>query len=147
MPEREFMNGKPRRSTTGGVIIGSSYDEARTRKMNADAEISEMELAKIRQQLCLTEHVVKAWTDVLNACRAKFLSMPSKIAPLLAQEEDSAVIKVILEEQIYEVLAELSNYDPKIDPTSTSGSVDSTEEPEKPEVKRSRGRPKRTDKL
>ena len=101
-----------RRSTTGGVIIGSSYDEARTRKMNADAEIAEMELAKIRQELCSTQDVIKAWADVLNACRAKFLALPTKIAPLVATEDDPAIVKDILEKQIHEALAEMANYDP-----------------------------------
>ena len=142
------MDDKPRRSTTGGIIIGSSYDEARTRKINAEAEIAEMELAKIRLQLCPTEDVVKAWTDVLNACRAKFLALPTKVAPLLAQEDDAAVVKDMLEAQIYEVLTELSNYDPEINPTSTGGSIDS-EEPkeEKQAPKKARGRPKKTERL
>ena len=34
--------------STGGVKLGSSYDEARTRKVNAEAEIAELELAKIK---------------------------------------------------------------------------------------------------
>jgi hypothetical protein len=142
------MDDKPRRSTTGGIIIGSSYDEARTRKINAEAEIAEMELAKIRLQLCPTEDVVKAWTDVLNACRAKFLSLPTKIAPLLAQEDDASIVKDILESQIYEVLTELSNYDPEINPTSTGGAIESDEpQEEKPAPKRSRGRPKKTERI
>jgi hypothetical protein len=142
------MDDKPRRSTTGGIIIGSSYDEARTRKINAEAEIAEMELAKIRLQLCPTEDVVKAWTDVLNACRAKFLSLPTKIAPLLAQEDDASIVKDILESQIHEVLVELSNYDPEINPTGTGGAIESDEpQDEKPAPKRSRGRPKKTERI
>jgi len=142
------MEAKTRRSTTGGIIIGSSYDEARTRKINAEAEIAEMELAKIRLQLCPTEDVVKAWTDVLNACRAKFLSLPTKIAPLLAQEDDAGVVKDLLEAQIYEVLTELSNYDPGITPSSAGGGVESEGVKEdQPAPKKARGRPKKTDRL
>ena len=115
-------DNKIRKPTTGGVIIGSSYDEARTRKMNADAEIAELELAKIRGTLCLTSDVVVAWETVLHACKAKFLSMPSKAAPLLANETDIAIIKDVLEEQIREALSELSNYQPSVDPVHT-GSV------------------------
>ena len=37
--------------STGGVKIGSSYDEARTRKVNAEAEIAELELKKIHGEL------------------------------------------------------------------------------------------------
>ena len=116
--------------------------------MNADAEIAEMELAKIRQELCSTQDVIKAWADVLNACRAKFLALPTKIAPLLATEDDAAVVKDILEKQIHEALAEMANYDPSIDPTTTSGSIDAVDqEEEKPVAKKPRGRPKRTDRL
>lgn len=114
---------KQRKPTTGGIIIGSSYDEARTRKMNADAEIAELELAKIRNTLCLTDDVVKAWEAVLHACKAKFLSMPTKAAPLLANETDVAVIKDVLEDQIREALSELSNYQPSIDPINTGSST------------------------
>lgn len=112
-----------RKPTTGGVLIGSSYDEARTRKINAEAEIAELELAKIRGTLCLTEDVVKAWETVLHACKAKFLSMPTKVAPVLANEGDVAIIKDHLENAIREALLELSNYQPSIDPINTGSSV------------------------
>jgi hypothetical protein len=147
----DIMNEKPaRKPTTGGVIIGSSYDEARTRKMNADAEIAELELAKIRGTLCLTDDVVKAWETVLHACRAKFLSMPTKAAPLLANENDVAIIKDILEEQIREALSELSNYQPAIDPINTGSAsgepVQGDDSPDSPAApKRGRvGRPRKT---
>lgn len=112
-----------RKPTTGGVIIGSSYDEARTRKINAEAEIAELELAKIRGTLCLTEDVVKAWETVLHACKAKFLSMPTKVAPIVANESDVAIIKDHLENAIREALLELSNYQPSIDPINTGSTV------------------------
>jgi hypothetical protein len=116
--------------------------------MNAEAEIAEMQLAKVRLELCLTEDVIKAWSDVLNACRAKFLALPTKAAPLLAQEDDAAVIKDLLEGQIHEALAELANYDPSINPSGTSGAVESEEPQEKPEpVKRARGRPKKIEQI
>ncbi len=119
-----LVNEKPvRKPTTGGVIIGSSYDEARTRKMNADAEIAELELAKIRGTLCLTADVVTAWETVLHACKAKFLSLPSKTAPLISTETEIAVIKDILEAQIREALSELSNYQPAIDPVHTGSAT------------------------
>ena len=37
-----------------------SYDEARTRKVAAEAEIAELELAKIRNDLAIVADVVKA---------------------------------------------------------------------------------------
>lgn len=136
------MNYK--KNSTGGIIIGSDYDAARTRKMNADAEIAEMELAQLRLKLCNTEDVVKAWADVLNACRAKFLSLPTKLAPVVATEDDAGVVKQLLEDQIHEALSELSNYNPEIHPTQMSGNADLDEiEPEAEQPKKKRGRPKK----
>lgn len=138
-----MLDKKPRKPTTGGVIIGSSYDEARTRKMNADAEIAELELAKIRGTLCLTEDVVKAWETVLHACRAKFLSLPSKMAPVLANVSDTAVIKDHLEGAVREALDELSNYQPNVD-VAKAGSAPLPDGPQPEPEKRKVGRPRKT---
>jgi phage terminase Nu1 subunit (DNA packaging protein) len=128
-------------------LLGSSYDEARTRKINAEAEIAELELARIRQTLCKTEDVVKAWESVLHACRAKFLAMPSKMAPVLANVTETAVIKDHLENAVREALDELANYQPSVDPVATGSAVraETGEEPEAP--KRGRGRPKKITRL
>jgi hypothetical protein len=136
---------KERKPTTGGILIGSSYDEARTRKINAEAEISELELAKIRGTLCMTDDVVKAWEGVLHACKAKLLGLPSKMAPVLSNITDTALIKNHVELGIREALEELSNYQPSVDPARTGASVPPVdgviEVEEKP--KRRVGRPKK----
>jgi hypothetical protein len=113
--------------------------------VNAEAEIAELELAKIRGTLCMTNDVVAAWESVLHACKAKFLALPTKVAPILATETDVVVAKDYLENAIREALTELSNYQPSIDPVRT-GSVtqEATEETavvEQP--KRKVGRPKK----
>lgn len=113
-------------ASTGGVKLGSSYDEARTRKVNAEAEIAELELKKIHGELVIAEDVVSAWNDVLGALKAKLLSIPTKAAPVVSAETNTGMCKSILEDLINESLEELSNYDPKIDPTTAS--VDAFEE-------------------
>lgn len=132
----------PRKPSTGGVIIGSDYDAARTRKMNADAEIAELELARIRGTLCLTDDVVAAWESVLQAAKAKFLALPTKIAPIAANETDVGVVKDLLEQQLREALSELANYQPKIDPVKTAASIDADPVEEQPAPKK-RGRPRK----
>ncbi len=114
-------------ASTGGVKIGSSYDEARTRKINAEAEIAEMELAKVRNQLVIVEDVVKAWTDTLANLKAKLTNIPSKAAPIVASESDAGVIQAMLADLMNEALEELSNYDPKISASRTSKSKVSSE--------------------
>jgi hypothetical protein len=138
-------------ASTGGVKLGSSYDEARTRKVNAEAEIAELELKKIHGELVIAEDVVSAWNDVLGALKAKLLSIPTKAAPVVSAETNTGMCKSILEDLINESLEELSNYDPKIDPTTAS--VDAPEEintdaKAAPKAKRKPvGRPRKTTRL
>jgi hypothetical protein len=138
--------------STGGVRLGSSYDEARTRKVNAEAEIAELELAKVRGELVIAEDVVKAWDDVLSALKGKLLSIPTKAAPVVSAEPEAGSCQKILEDLINEALEELSNYEPRIDPT-TAASSQSPEEADTgtkaaaaPKRKRV-GRPKKTVRL
>lgn len=133
------------KSTTGGVIIGSSYDEARTRKINAEAEIAELELQRIKATMCFTADVVKAWESVLHACRAKLLAVPTKMAPIVSGISDTGVVKDRIEEAIREALDELANYNPSVDPVKT-GVAAPVEEEAAPEPKK-RGRPRKIDKL
>lgn len=96
-----------------------TYDEARTRKVAAEAAIAELELAKIRSELADVSAVVSAWEDVLSALKAKLLSIPTKMGPVFAVDDDALSIQDKLERQIRECLDELSNYDPLSNPTGT----------------------------
>ena len=136
-------------ASTGGVKIGSSYDEARTRKVNAEAEIAELELAKVHGTLVIAEDVVKAWEDVLGALKGKLTSIPTKAAPVVSAETEAGMCQSILEDLLNEALEELSNYDPSINATETKGTEDVSEVSTKDakatsETKRKRvGRPKK----
>jgi len=140
-------------ASTGGVKLGSTYDEARTRKINAEAEISELELDKIKGALVLAEDVAKAWMDVLGALKGKLLSIPTKAAPIVAAESDAAMCQSILEDTINEALQELSNYDPKINagkskPSETASEDGNDDSSATTKVKRGRvGRPTKTARL
>lgn len=124
-----------------------TYDEARTRKVAAEAEIAELELARIRGTLCLTDDVVKAWETVLHACRAKLLAMPSKLAPNVVNETDISAIKDIIESQVREALDELSNYQPTVDPTGTGSAKQVDDMKEAEPSKKKMGRPRKTSRL
>ena len=137
-------------ASTGGVKIGGSYDEARTRKVHAEAQIAELELAKVRGELVIAEDVVKAWEDVLGALKGKLLNIPSKAAPIVASESDAGNCQVICEDLINEALEELSNYETKINATrakSTSGPSEDGDSNAKAPTKAKRksvGRPRKT---
>lgn len=134
--------------STGGVKLGSTYDEARTRKVNAEAQIAELELEKIHGTLVVAEDVVSAWNDVLGALKAKLLAIPAKGAPVLATETQTGQCQVILEDLIYEALEELSNYEPTVDPTAstvtTSEDVDTDTKATTKTKRKPVGRPRKT---
>lgn len=143
-----------RASTTGGVLLGSDYDQARTRKMEADAAIAEIELQKAQKLLVKADDVEKVWSTILFAVRAKLIAIPSKAAPVLALENDVAVIKDILDNAVGEALSELAGYDPAIDPVAISGGntgageVVSVEDGAAPKAEPKRvGRPKKGSRL
>ena len=139
--------------STGGVKIGGTYDQARTRRVNAEAQIAELELAKVKGELVVAEDVVKAWEDILGAIKGKLLSIPSKAAPIVASENDAGKCQIICEDLINEALEELSNYDPKINATrarSTAGSSeDSDTDAQAPATpkRKSVGRPRKAARL
>lgn len=137
-------------ASTGGVKIGSSYDEARTRKVNAEAEIAELDLAKARGEIVIADHVVSAWSETLMNMKSKLIAVPSKAAPIMATIDNAGECQSILDEMIREALEELTSYEPRIDPTSvksssreTEGSNSSPEAAPKTERKRV-GRPRKT---
>ena len=134
--------------STGGVKIGSSYDEARTRKVNAEAEIAELELQKIHGTLVVAEDVVAAWDDVLGALKAKLLAIPAKGAPVLSTETQTSTCQSILEDLIHEALEELSNYEPAVDATAStvtaSEDVDNDTKATAKTKRKPMGRPRKT---
>jgi hypothetical protein len=134
-----------RKPTTGGVLLGSDYDTARTRKMNADAEIAELELAMLRKEVAKTDDVVKAWESVLHAAKTKLLAIPTKMAPVLSPVTDTAIIKDMIEQAVREALDEMANYHPAIDPTAVAVNTTAEAPAEKP--KRKPGRPRKIDQL
>lgn len=114
--------------STGGVKVGSSYDEARTRKVNAEAEIAELELATVHGTLVVAEDVVKAWEEVLGALKGKLMSIPTKAAPVVSAESEAGMCQDILEDLLNEALEELSNYDPSVNATETKGTTEASED-------------------
>lgn len=137
--------------STGGVKIGGTYDEARTRKVNAEAEIAELELAKVRGELVVVDDVIKAWETVLMAVKAKMMSVPTKAAPVVASEGEAGKCQAVIEDLVREALEELENYDPKSSPTDANveRSEDGAEgdEAAAPAKRQRVGRPRKTTRL
>ena len=92
--------------------VDEGFEEARTRKTTAEADIKEMEVAQAAGSLIPVDEVVSAWTDILANLKAKLLAIPVKTAPLVLNEDNLRAIETLIENQIHEALHELSQYDP-----------------------------------
>ena len=90
-----------------------SLDEARRRKVTAEAELAELELEKERGEVVDIAETEKAWTDVLMNVRAKMLSMPTTLAAQIAVETDQKIIKELLTTSVENALQELSSIEIK----------------------------------
>ena len=104
------------------MIADPDYNSARARKMEADADLAELELLQAKKELLSANDVLNSWVEVLAAMRAKMLSLPTVTAPLVANETDIGAIQHIIEKQIHEALNELSTYEPN----KSNGSKTST---------------------
>ena len=103
--EAKRLVGRPK-------IEDADYNAARARKMEADAQMAELELLQAKRKLVAAEDVAGAWVEVLAAMKAKMLALPSICAPICATETDLPTIQSILENQVREALDELSSYQP-----------------------------------
>jgi len=79
----------------------------RARKMKAEAELAEIELAKMRSETINVEVASLIWGEVLSVAKSRLLSIPAKLAPIVAVEDAPAMCKALIEEQVVEVLDEL----------------------------------------
>ncbi|GHS90855.1 hypothetical protein AGMMS49957_17530 [Synergistales bacterium] len=76
----------------------------------AQRETAELELALMRGELHKSEDVMRVWTENVMNCRLRLLAIPTKIAPILAENSDAQSVQEILKEAIYEAIDELAEY-------------------------------------
>ena len=74
---------------------------------------AEIKLALMKGEAHKSEDVRKVMTDMLTSFRAKLISLPAKIAPIMAEKSDAAVIRELLVKEMNEILMELKDYNPR----------------------------------
>lgn len=91
-------------------------DEAKRRKMAAEAGLAELELMKEQGILVEIEKIADDFGEQLSNFRAKMISIPSKCAGQVLTCDNVMEIKSILEDAINEALNEvrgIGNFDPE----------------------------------
>jgi terminase small subunit / prophage DNA-packing protein len=91
-------------------LVGDKIDieEAKRRKIAAEAALAEVELAITQGKLIPADQIEKAWSEMIMACRSKLLSIPTKASPEVFAAENLTEVKVILKQSINEAINELS---------------------------------------
>lgn len=84
------------------------YWTARAKRERAEAAISEMKRAEMEGKLIRMDAVRAAWAKRLASTRDALLQIPHRLAPVLAAESDLVRVSQLLEDELRQVLAELS---------------------------------------
>ena len=76
-------------------------------------QISELKLLTMQGELHKSEDVERVMTDMLVSIKTKLLSMPAKLAPILVSRSDIDFVKRTINSEVFEILNELKDYNPK----------------------------------
>lgn len=75
---------------------------------------SEVELKIMTGHLHRAKDVEHVMNHMLAAFRSQLLTFPTKVAPAVTGKREVMVVKEILKNEIYDLMTELSNYDPDV---------------------------------
>ncbi len=96
-----------RERTLPGMMNVVSLDEARQRKLSADAKLAEIEVAKAESGVATIQVIEKSWSDLVHAVRGRLLALPQNVAAMVAVEDDTGKCEALLSREIRSALAEL----------------------------------------
>lgn len=96
------------RLAASGDLNAMDMEEARRRKLAAEAATAELALDERRGVVVEVGVVMEEVGRGLDSCRARLLGIGSKLAPMIAIETDAAVCKRMVDDAVNEALHELS---------------------------------------
>lgn len=96
------------RLAAAGDLSAMDMEEARRRKLAAEAAAAELALARERDEVVAIEIVAKEVGAALAACRSRLLQVGAKVAPQCELTPDAASVKELIDDAIFEALDEIS---------------------------------------
>jgi hypothetical protein len=110
---RWYVQRKVERKTapvveTDGAPL-SPIDTARLQKICVAVKLAELELARRQGEVVSIDATVAAVGAHVTVCRSRLLSLPARLGPAVAVEDNAAQGQKIFEAGIYEALEELDN--------------------------------------
>lgn len=107
---RSYINYLQQRAFGKGAAPQDTHFE-RARLLKAQADMAEIELAERTGLLVTVERIEADWVQMVTACRAKLLGIPTKTAYQIANLKDPEEVEKFLKRTIHEALLELANYE------------------------------------
>lgn len=95
----------------GRASSKDQLDQARIRLTTAQAVKAELEAEEYLGNLISLEKMKETWANVLSTFRARILSMPSRLTPLITVQKEPKKVERIIKDSCVEALNELANYD------------------------------------
>ena len=87
-----------------------NFEEWRAKKEKEMALIKAMEREELEGALVRKVDIIKEVQNALGNVKARLLSMPSKLGPVVAHESSAAVTKNLIEDAVIEALSELAGF-------------------------------------
>jgi phage terminase Nu1 subunit (DNA packaging protein) len=89
----------------------AELDREKVRHERAKREKTELQLAKMRNELFEASVVEHFLTNMVVTFRNRILGVPTKLAPIIIGQKNISIISNIIEKELRSTLAELSEYD------------------------------------
>ena len=93
--EKDIVN-----SHTNGEL---DLEQERAIKVRVERHQAEIKLALMRGEIHKAEDVEQVMVDMLTSFRTRLLNIPPKLAPILAEKKNKAVIQEIINDELIEV--------------------------------------------
>jgi hypothetical protein len=90
------------------AFLDEDRDMARTRREIAEANMAEMDEARLRRELIRVSAVQAQLSTDYATTRDAMLQIPARMAPLLAAEKDPAAVQSLLHTEIHQALLTLA---------------------------------------
>ena len=85
-----------------------NYDTERDRLTHHQANVESLKEQQLASHLLPCDIVVRTWQGMVANIKARLLSMPAKLAPVLLNCSDLQDVEASIKQQVYESLTELS---------------------------------------
>ena len=117
----DFLKAK-----AGGDFTAEEVLKNKNKLLKAKAEIAEIEKKKATGELIPKEEVKRTWLELIHKIKQKLLSIPNKVAPVVATVKNISEIKLILQDKLYEALYEITSDDRSVEQDNESNKTTST---------------------